>query len=342
MAAARPGARHRGSVASLQRYRGRFILQWSDALGQHKRVIGRIGVLPEKEAAKILRAKQYELDTGRAVLVGRQITPFFDDFVLEYLEWHRREYPSSHYRVRQIVDDHLLDAFRDKRLAEIVPEDVEKWKQDRGREVRGASVVKELRTLKAIVNKAVEWKRLAESPLVHVDAPRILDSKPLRFYTEVEVGKLLETPNAAIWRLYVNTGMRRMEGLILRREWVRPGALQILSTAEDRTKSGKWREIPLSAGAEQALSELKGEDGYVLPRMRPESLSRCAIRDAKRAGLDGGIHTLRHTYISHLVMRGVPLRTVQVLAGHSHVHVTEGYAHLTPDHLGREAARLSF
>jgi len=32
-------------------------------------------------------------------------------------------------------------------------------------------------------------------------------------------------------------------------------------------------------------------------------------------------------------MAGIPLRTIQKLAGHAHFSTTEKYAHLAPDHL---------
>jgi hypothetical protein len=41
-------------------------------------------------------------------------------------------------------------------------------------------------------------------------------------------------------------------------------------------------------------------------------------------------HSLRHTFCSHLAMRGAPTRAVQELAGHSDLKTTQRYMHLTP------------
>jgi site-specific recombinase XerD len=43
-----------------------------------------------------------------------------------------------------------------------------------------------------------------------------------------------------------------------------------------------------------------------------------------------GVHALRHTFCSHLAMRGVPARTVMELAGHANLTTTMGYMHLSP------------
>src|SRR6185312_9128704 len=43
-------------------------------------------------------------------------------------------------------------------------------------------------------------------------------------------------------------------------------------------------------------------------------------------------HANRHTFISRLIMAGVPLRTVQELAGHKTITMTCRYAHLAPEH----------
>lgn len=333
------------------------MLDWRDADGQrHRDTLGKVSEFPEREARRILKQRQLELSAGYRIL-NPAAAPMFSQFATDYLAWHSVEFPSSHYRVEQIVTDHLLPTFEHDALDVLTPRRAEQWKHKRiAAGAKSETVTKELRTLQAMINKAVEWNEIARNPIASVAAPRSMDSKPPRFYTKDELALLYAAchaivnkgegmqPNpvhAAMWRLYANTGMRRGEGLILRRRWIGREAMKILSTDEERTKSGKWREIPLTDGAQQAIDALPVAGIYVMPRMQPTSLSRACINDARRAGLDGSLHTLRHTYISHMVMAGVPLRTVQKLAGHSTVAVTEKYAHLAPDHLKMAGRAIS-
>ena len=54
-------------------------------------------------------------------------------------------------------------------------------------------------------------------------------------------------------------------------------------------------------------------------------------RHEKRAGLRvTGWHILRHTFCSHLAMRGAPAKAIQDLAGHQSIAVTTRYMHLAP------------
>jgi site-specific recombinase XerD len=51
----------------------------------------------------------------------------------------------------------------------------------------------------------------------------------------------------------------------------------------------------------------------------------------RKAGLPAsGAHRLRHTFCSHLAMRGAPARAIQELAGHQDLTTTQRYMHLSP------------
>lgn len=336
------------------------MLDWRDQDGtRHRDTLGRVDKFPEKEARRILDQRNRELSAGYRIL-NPTPAPRFSAFATDYLIWHSAEFPASHYRVKQIVEQYLIPEFQHSRLDAISPRTVDAWKHrrlaPRDDRPKSETVAKELRTLKAMLSKAVEWKLVDEHPIPHVSAPVSLDSKPPRFFTKDELRLIYAACRAKVnggegpqpmplhaeyWRLFANTGMRRGEGFALRRAWIGQDAMKILSTDEERTKSGKWREIPITDGARRALEAIPKGGQYVLPRIEPESLSRACIRDVVRAGLHGSLHTLRHTYISHLVMAGVPLRTVQKLAGHSTVMVTERYSHLTPGHLLEAGRKIS-
>jgi len=54
----------------------------------------------------------------------------------------------------------------------------------------------------------------------------------------------------------------------------------------------------------------------------------------KRAGIaDFRFHDLRHTYASHLAMRGVHIRALQERLGHKTLIMTQRYSHSAPEQL---------
>ena len=65
------------------------------------------------------------------------------------------------------------------------------------------------------------------------------------------------------------------------------------------------------------------------------------MRVQRRAKLraTGGLHILRHTFCSHLAMRGAPALSIQKLAGHKNMQTTLRYMHLAPGETDR-AIRL--
>jgi integrase len=107
-------------------------------------------------------------------------------------------------------------------------------------------------------------------------------------------------------------------------------------------KNGRVRYVPLTERLASTLRRYRHmrtspvlckDDGTPLTRQGAWSHVRYA---ARRAKVPTGVHILRHTFCSHLAMRGAPGKAIQELAGHGELSMTQRYLHLSP--AAREAA----
>jgi integrase len=309
--------------------RGRYAyLQWSDNDGQHRESLGAIS---EDEAETRRLGKDFELRTGRTII---STAPLVGVVAVMYLEWHKAKFPSSHYRTAQIVNDHILPTFRYVAADQLAVRQVEKWGNDRTQVVAAGSAAKEVRTLKAMLNWAIRNAIIDYAPATKATPPQDVVSRPMHWYSMEELQALYAAASwRAVWQLMVNTGMRRGEASLLRWANVKPDSLLLLSEEEARTKSRKWREIPLTGNAKAALETLKNDTDYVLPVVTKNAITMTFRRDAKRAKVGGSVHSLRHTYGTHLALKGTPVRTLQKLMGHASITTTEKYLHVAERHL---------
>jgi len=101
-------------------------------------------------------------------------------------------------------------------------------------------------------------------------------------------------------------------------------------------KGGRVRHVPMT---EQLTEALKTARHLRWPRViydekgRPltQKIVQVTLRRiARRARVKPGVHILRHTFCSHLAMKGAPARAIQELAGHQDLTTTQRYMHLTP------------
>jgi integrase len=85
-------------------------------------------------------------------------------------------------------------------------------------------------------------------------------------------------------------------------------------------KGGRRRYVPLTIRLMQALRghrHLRSECVADASPMSADIVKHHVERAARRAQLgDNGVHRLRHTFCSHLAMRGAPARAILELAGH--------------------------
>jgi integrase len=213
----------------------------------------------------------------------------------------------------------------------------------RSREVKPATVNRELTVLRHMMSKAVKWELIDKNPSNGVKAlpvpqslERILDideeSRLLAACDQIR-SKVLRP--AII--LALNTGMRRGELLSLTWDQIdfKHNVLRIMNA---KSHSG-IRSIPLNKMAREVLTDLNQQktSSYVFPSNRKKDSK---LRDLKKgfrravtlADLDANLrfHDLRHTFATRLVQAGVDIITVQHLLGHAKITMTARYAH-SPD-----------
>ena len=102
------------------------------------------------------------------------------------------------------------------------------------------------------------------------------------------------------------------------------------------TKGGRVRHVPITGRLTEALRQsrsLRGQrvvcdrKGTPLSQKEVQVLMR---RVGRKANVKPGVHILRHTFCSHLAMRGAPAKAIQELAGHQDLATTQQYMHLSP------------
>ena len=107
------------------------------------------------------------------------------------------------------------------------------------------------------------------------------------------------------------------------------------------TKNGTTRTIPLN-NITSTISKkyLLKQQRFLFSNSQILSVSKIFRQTVEDIGLNKNIsnnrekfvfHSLRHTFASWLVQKGIPLQIVSQLLGHKPLKVTMRYAHLAPE-----------
>ncbi len=197
--------------------------------------------------------------------------------------------------------------------------------------------------LRHILYLAVREGRLERNPVAGVKFFKEPKGR-VRFLTEGEEKVLKEKMAIHDWALVsfaLNTGLRQSEQFNLRWEHIDTDN-KVLTVP--RSKSGESRHVQLNA---EVLGILKGLTSWMTsawvfpspldpkkPRSGQAFYLKFYVPAVEEAKLEDVVwHTLRHTFASRLVMKGVHLRVVQELMGHKDFQTTLRYAHLAPGYL---------
>jgi integrase len=334
---------------------GNYWIDYYDGDGRrHRKKIG-----PQKKVAKnALKDVQVKIAKGEYLGIFEEKKTLFKDFSEKYLKMIQPNLsPTSYARFEGIINNHLKSAFQCY-LYKISKKQIQEYIQKRSEEVEPATVNQEVKRLRHMLNKAIEWGYLKENPcrgIKNLKEPpgriRYIASEELEsLLSACEPSSLLENPNnkgrtfskllcaflKPIILIGIHTGLRRGEILSLGWKDIDFKERRILI---ETTKNNERRVVPVNDtlyGVLKSLPVHLGTD-LVFPEVTGLQLTVAFRRACKRAGIkDFRFHDLRHSFASYLTMGGVNLRTVQTLLGHKDLRMTMRYSHLSAEHL-REA-----
>ena len=163
-----------------------------------------------------------------------------------------------------------------------------------------------------------------------------------------EVGQILSCVHYTRYRVCLTTiyacGLRLLEGVSLQVKDI-DGQRKMVHVRQG--KGGKDRYVPLPDAALQMLRKywtthrnpvwlFPSVHSFHAPERASQYMHETGVQKAFHAALlesgvhkDATVHTLRHSYATHLLEAGVHLRVIQSYLGHASPETTAIYTHLT-------------
>lgn len=213
-------------------------------------------------------------------------------------------------------------------------------------------LIEKRKVSRAYHNQAVSalkflYTHILKKPAVSFDIPRPRKEKKLpQVLSEEEVLSILNVirnlKHRALIMLIYSSGLRVSEAVKLKIEDIDEYRFLL------RVRGGKGQKDRYTILSEVALKVLRvylrtykpekwlfpGRDERHLTTRSAEKIFESAL---KRAGIkkDVGVHSLRHSFATHLLENGVDLRYIQELLGHKRPETTQIYTHVMRKDIAR-------
>ncbi len=277
-------------------------------------------------------------------------SPRLKEFKEEYIEMISLSC-SWGYLIRSVKPafKHISLYFGNVNLNSIISKDAERFLLDHYKKAKHSAVLYH-RVLKAAFNKAIIWGYTEINPFKGIRLPKIQWKAPV-FITVDELIKILDNTEKQVFKDLFQfaffSGMRSAEIMTLK--WDRidleRGVIQVGSD-EFNTKSRKIRFVPIAKPLKHILIRKKLNSNnkskmfvfgkWEYEKFNGDYISKKFKKSVREAGLSEEIHfhTLRASFGSLLLQKGIPISTISKLLGHSSILVTERhYTELRLDNL---------
>jgi site-specific recombinase XerD len=210
----------------------------------------------------------------------------------------------------------------------------------------------DLFNVRRIFEYAFDQKLIPENPCNGIQMPKRQKTFP-RHLSKDEVRSLLRAAEALpdranqihlyaiediilMVQYFYYTGARLSEAIPQRIEWIDMEYGFIKLRAK---KTLEERQVAMCTEFQDAirafLAKTKRRGGLLFPNsntgkeLRENTIQKAFCRLFGKAGLDGlSLHSLRHSFTTHVLGGGANARTAQELVGHKSLNTTQGYAHV--------------
>ena len=219
------------------------------------------------------------------------------------------------------------------------------WRSTNG--CSSLTIAKEISGLRSLGSFLVQnnyWKenvaKLLDRPKVSRDLPAVLTVEEVdRFLNVIDLSKPLGIRDRALFELIYSCGLRISEVVTLKISNVHLKERILIVTG----KGNKERMVPFGGSARKWLDTYLEEVRpffvgnniveEVFLNYKGKGISRKGIwKNFKNyeslSGINAKVHTLRHSFATHLLAGGMDLRSVQELLGHSDLATTTIYTHI--------------
>ena len=320
------------------------------------------GRVSERVARELATAFRADVLRGEARIDARKAKALtFEQAAELFLDWARSNRKPRTARFYEVCLNQLAREFKGKRLDEIAPFHLEKYKSTRGREAR-VRCNRELATLKAMYNRLGTGKRGlgkydGPNPVVKVEmfheskgSDRVLDddeeqrllgacSEPLRTIVEVAISTGLRVKSELLELRWADVDLARARLTILgayakNKETV---PLPISEDLVEVLREHKRRSMRTAAGDPVFVAWKGPRKGKRLRSITTALKTAC--RTAKLEGVTD--HVFRHTFASGLVMSGCDPLTLKELDRWKDISMVTRYTHLSEKHKTEAVERFA-
>jgi integrase len=275
--------------------------------------------------------------------------------------------PSTRRDYRVLLDNQVLPAFEQARLADLDTLAVREWLAGLvGGGLSAKRARKAHQVLAQVLDAAVDGGRLARNVAAGVKLPKI-QRREMHFLDAVQVEQLADAIDPryrTLVRVAAYTGLRPCELVALRvgRLDLLRGTVRVVEAAPEVAGRLEWGDVKTHEARTVRLprflcgelgaylaDRLHGRDDLVFtaplggPLRESKFVPGYFKPAARAAGLPPTLrfYDLRHTTASLLIREGASVKAVQKQLGHATASITlDTYGHLFPDELDALASRL--